>query len=138
MINETRFRRIYDASSITDSGCRLWAGTLWLAGYGRYSNRQAHRVVYEMFVGPIPAGLTVDHICFNRPCVEPSHLRLLSNLANARNHASRPILVPDDECINGHQYTPGNTYIRPNGQRDCRACICARVLAYKARQKAAA
>lgn len=132
------FTSLYGASTVTDEGCRLWAGVIAWDGYGRYSHRQAHRVVYEQLVGPIPPGMTIDHICFNRGCVEPEHLRVLSPLANFRNHKSRPVLVPDHECINGHEYTPANTYIRPSGQRDCRACIRERVRKYKLGKAAAA
>lgn len=120
------------------TGCRLWQGSMDSHGYGKFSGRGAHRKSYEHNVGPIPEGMTVDHICFNRRCVEPTHLRLLTPLANARNHKDRPVLLPENECANGHEYTAENTYIRPYGRRDCRACIRARVKAYRARRSTAA
>lgn len=128
------FEEQFYASIRDDSGCLIWSGYL-LDGYARYSGQGAYRVAYERFVGPIPPGMTVDHRCFEPACVEPTHLRLLSNLQNARNHRARPGLVPEHECINGHRYTPGNTYVMPNGRRDCRACIRNRVRAYKARKR---
>jgi hypothetical protein len=137
-MNAAYFQSIFSSCRVDDSGCRLWAGSVAWDGYGRYSHKQAHRVVYEQMVGPIPDGMTIDHICFNRRCVEPNHLRPLSPMENFRNHRSRPVLVPDGECINGHAYTPDNTYTRPNGQRDCRSCIRARVRAYKLRRRAVA
>lgn len=73
-----------------------------------------------------------------RTCVEPTHLRLLSNIANARNWRKSPrVVLDDDECVRGHRYTPDNTYRMPNGRRDCRACIRARVKAYRRRRAAA-
>src|SRR5882757_2103790 len=48
----------------------------------------AHRAAWAYWVGP-PGGMTVDHLCRNRRCVRPSHLRLLSNLENARRTSGR-------------------------------------------------
>ena len=61
-----------------DGGCILWGGHLSKWGYGRvtYKGRlvQAHRVAYELFKGPIPEGLQLDHLCRVRNCVNPDHL----------------------------------------------------------------
>lgn len=66
----------------------------------------AHRIVWEWHHGPIPGGMTVDHKdCHNRRCVEIAHLRLITNLHNARrNHVTRgdaawPI---NGKCLHGH------------------------------------
>lgn len=131
------FERQFAAAVRDDSGCLIWQGYTY-EGYARYSGEGAYREAYRTFAGPIPAGMTVDHICFTPACVEPTHLRLLTELENKRNHQARPVIVPDDECINGHKWTTANTYVRPSGQRDCRACIRARVAAYQARKRAAA
>lgn len=49
-----------------DNACWLWTGGARTPkGYGRFCNTGAHRYAYELFVGPIPAGLTIDHICRN-------------------------------------------------------------------------
>lgn len=48
---------------------------------------QAHRLSWSLTTGPIPAGLFIDHICHNRNCVNPSHLRLATN---KQNHENRP------------------------------------------------
>lgn len=70
--------------------CWLWTGRKEKAGYGKYCGTVAHRWAYRELVGPIPAGLTLDHLCYVRHCVNPAHLEpvtLLENVrrANARN-----------------------------------------------------
>ncbi len=122
--------------------CILWTGCVRSDGYGRRTYRgkpgqMVQRVAYEQAHGPIPDGLTVDHLCFTKTCINPAHLRLLTRLENQRNQRS----AFKDRCVNGHEFTPENTYIRParhrSGKRDCRTCIRARVAAYRARRSAA-
>src|SRR5690606_27089460 len=67
--------------------------------------------------GPIPAGLVIDHLCGNTSCCNPEHLEAVTNAENMRRRAKRSAT-----CASGHPWTPENTYIRPNGRRDCRAC----------------
>lgn len=103
--------------------CVLWDGFVRYDGYGmtRRDGKRlyAHRVAYEDRHGPIPAGMTVDHLCFNPTCVNPEHLRLLTMLENAANQRKRL----NTHCRKGHEWTPENTYIRPsNGHRGCRTC----------------
>ena len=75
-------------------GCWLWTGSRNNNGYGRFrlsrfGKRQrtvlAHRFAYEQVNGPIPDGLVVDHTCHNRHCVNPNHLRLVTNQDNCQN-----------------------------------------------------
>ena len=60
------------------NGCWIWTGSLNESGYGQcywdFSPRIAHRASYEMFVGEIPVGLQLDHLCCIRACVSPGHL----------------------------------------------------------------
>lgn len=78
----------------------------------------AHRAAWVLNVGPIPDGLTVDHLCRNRPCCNPSHLRLLTNVENARDNGN----ARKTHCPSGHEYSADNTYINPIGHRSCRLC----------------
>lgn len=74
-------------------GCWNWTGaTNGKVGYGRigagtkpYSWLLAHRASYEMSNGPIPEGLVIDHICHNRKCVNPDHLRAITQKQNMAN-----------------------------------------------------
>lgn len=73
-------------------GCWIWQAQVDWTGYGKLSlggrsgrPYQAHRIAYEMANGPIPDGLFIDHICHNRACVNPSHLRLATNKQNMEN-----------------------------------------------------
>lgn len=59
--------------------CWLWVGSRNELGYGQYridneTRGRAHRVAYELLVGPIPEGLTIDHLCRNTWCVNPAHM----------------------------------------------------------------
>jgi hypothetical protein len=68
------------------NGCWEWTGARTKHGYGHLwdgnTARRAHRISFEMHVGPIPDGLLVDHICLNRACVNPDHLRLATKKQN--------------------------------------------------------
>ena len=60
------------------SGCWEWNGYIRKDGYANFrvgdKKLNAHRVAYELFVGPIPDGMEIDHLCYNRKCVNPDHL----------------------------------------------------------------
>lgn len=125
-----------------DSGCWDWNMYRDPNGYGRTGRSgdpetMAHRWAYEQSFGPIPDGMTVDHLCFNTACVNPAHLRLLSRSENAKNQRS----ATKTHCSNGHEFTPENTYIKPgarNGNRTCRNCQRAAVNKYREKKMRAA
>jgi HNH endonuclease len=62
--------------------CWPWGGTIQSKGYGMVGGRLVHRVVYELVHGTIPAGLTIDHLCRNRACANPSHLEAVTMKEN--------------------------------------------------------
>jgi hypothetical protein len=109
--------------------CWQWAGPMQSDGrYGlvRPHGRTipAHRVVYELVIGPIPEGLHIDHLCNNPGCVNPAHLEPVTQGENNRRAAER-----QTHCINGHDYAdPDNVRLiqrkRLDGSpgRRCRAC----------------
>jgi hypothetical protein len=132
--------------------CWLWTGRLTADGYGRFSDAHAHRWVYEHLVAPIAPGLVLDHLCHNadaecddgraclhRRCVNPAHLEPVSSWVNSeRGRSPIPLNAAKTSCVNGHEFDAENTYVRPNGHRDCRACIRDRARAYAARRRSAA
>jgi hypothetical protein len=120
-----------------ETGEWIWTGRIDRDGYGRYSGQGVHRLVYLALVGPIPAGLEIDHVkvwgCTSRACCSPWHLEPVTRRENTlRGDSFAGINARKTRCDHGHLYTPANTYWS-NGRRDCRRCIRRRVAEYKHR-----
>lgn len=108
------------------SGCWLWVGATRGTGYGAFGigrrQFQAHRVAYELLVGPIPQGLQIDHLCRVRRCVNPAHLEPVTQRENLlRGNTIVAAQAAQTHCKRGHLFDEANTRVR-NGQRLCRAC----------------
>jgi hypothetical protein len=88
----TEAERFWAKVEKTD-GCWNWTASKNENGYGSFGRadgtRYAHRVVWEMTNGPIPSGMLIDHTCFNHACVNPSHLRLVTQKQNQENRAGQ-------------------------------------------------
>lgn len=117
--------------------CWKWGGPLY-NGYGKVSYKghrgPAHRVVYELLVGRIPAGLEIDHLCYNRACVNPAHLEPVTRLENIRrSHITGTGNGTRTHCRKGHELVPFNVY-RWRGKRFCLKCQAIRQTAYNKRK----
>lgn len=103
------------------------------------ATRYVHRWAYEYFVGPIPKGMHLDHLCRNRRCFRPSHLEPVSPRTNLlRSPLTRAsINAAKTHCAKGHEYAPGSYYIEGR-RRVCKACRKAKDRKRYLRKKAAA
>lgn len=119
-------------------GCWLWTGRVSEYGYGHLSvNGQlvgVHRFSYELANGPVPTGLTVDHVCHNqsscaggngcphRRCVNPSHLEVVTQGENVHRGRGGAHWSAKTHCPQGHPYDDANTVATKSGGRRCRTC----------------
>ncbi len=82
---ESRIRRF---SRENESGRWIWRLALNANGYGiiGVANRSklAHRASFEAFIGPVPEGLELDHVCKTKACVNPAHLEAVTRSENVR------------------------------------------------------
>jgi len=125
-------------------GCWEWLGSIHTDGYGKLGAKgenttvYAHRLSYETFVGPIPDGLTIDHLCKNRKCCNPDHLEAVTAGENALRGEGIPAKNKRKRvCHLGHPYTPENTriYTKPNGNPYRRCILCLRAAQERAKAK---
>jgi hypothetical protein len=117
-------RQRFDQRTIQGDGCWQWTGTSW-AGYGRmWDDRtkamvNVHRIAYELFIGPIPPGHEIDHLCRNPGCCNPEHLEAVNHQTNIKRGKQGSKIA----CIYGHDWSnPYNAGTAKNGRRYCREC----------------
>jgi hypothetical protein len=135
--------RLADHYEVSASGCWSFTGYINPDGYGRLWVKgryyPAHVLAYQEWVGPVPEGLTVDHVCHNgsgcaggwtclhRRCINPAHLEAVPQLENVRRGVSVIAeKMAQTHCVNGHELTEANLAPDPRGKRQCRSCKNAR------------
>ena len=145
-----RFDAMVDFAGPTPDGfdtpCWLWVGGKKPQGYGVFQTgglvarktHNAHRWNYERFVGPIPDGFHIDHLCRVRNCVNPAHLEAVSpKVNNERSDSPTAKNGRKTHCPEGHELTGENlsSYHLKRGERSCRICAAARLRAFRARRR---
>lgn len=129
-----RLNNLWEPDELT--GCMWWTGHIGAGGYGTLwadgKNRKAHRLAYELWVGPVPDGLELDHLCRNRSCICPAHLEAVDHRTNVvRGIGPTSSNASKTHCVNGHPLSGENLRITYVGTRMCKAChrrVCERGL----------
>lgn len=131
-INQVEFSGILallgNRVEIQPDECWTWTGAKTPRGYGKVNRNHrfiyVHRLAYETFRGSIPPEMEIDHLCNNRACVRPDHLRAVTHLQNTmRSQNFAAVNAAKTECGNGHPFNEANTYFDKDGWRHCRVCL---------------
>ena len=122
--------------------CLVWRGSLSRpGGYGQIKvngrREKVHRVIYAHVHGPIPDGMTIDHVakrgCRFKACCEETHLEAVTNRENIlRGGGASATNARKTHCKRGHPLSGDNLYASQlaRGVRDCKACARARRKGY--------
>lgn len=113
-----------------EGSCWAWNGHVMRSGYGQFGDNKmlhyAHRWAYEHFVGPIPVGMHIDHLCRNRRCVKPYHLEPVTQAENNRR-SPKPVV---QFCPQGH-----DTFATGRSRSGCLECHRLKARARRAAKK---
>lgn len=140
-MKRTLEQRLFSKRHIDDNGCWNWIGSLCNKGYAQIQvNLQilmVHRASYELFIGPISGGMTLDHLCKNKRCFNPTHLEQVTNRENilrGNNRAAQQ--ARQTHCKNGHKFNSENTRLWKN-HRSCKICSAIWMKAFRERKHVA-
>lgn len=144
-----RFVKKIDSTHVPAAPFRPVTGTCWIwtaahsrngypqirvGGAADGSAKYAHRVIYELLIGPIPDGHDLDHLCRQTLCVNPGHLEPVTHGENVRRGGN----AAKTHCPAGHPFNDENTYHPPSHptHRLCRSCVKAHGARYYAAERA--
>jgi len=120
-------------------GCWEWTAYIRRDGYGQWGTRYmklaplvAHRVSYCLLIGPIREGMTIDHLCRNRKCVNPEHLEMVTQRENIlRGVGLSAMNARKTHCPKGHPLSGDNLASHRLPVRVCRTCASRRCREYR-------
>lgn len=123
----TEFERFTKAYVVDESGCWLWKKACNQKGYGAFyflgMRGKAHRYSFLKYKGMIPEGLVIDHLCNVRSCVNPDHLRAVTNKENIlRGTSPSARNKRKTTCPRQHPLSGTNLVINIDGARVCKTC----------------
>jgi len=138
LLREMAIVRLAEKVILGPTGCWNWTGHISSNGYGWttcFGRRQAvHRISYQLFIGPIPTGCVLDHLCRNRCCINPEHLDPVTQLENMRRGIGFiAAQMKRTACPKGHPLTGDNLVthsLNIHGKRTCRRCRADKQSAY--------
>lgn len=128
----SQVERFWNKVIIKENGyktpCWVWTASTNSMNYGHMNvsgkTIAAHRWAYEHFVGRIPEGLELDHMCRNTLCVNPSHCRAVTHKQNVLCGGSPSALnAIKTHCPKGHEYIDNNIIVVNGKWRRCRICV---------------
>jgi hypothetical protein len=116
--------QIKSSVKVDENGCWLYQGRICkTTGYANHHNKWIHRASYEIFKGPIPEGLQIDHLCMVRSCVNPDHLEAVTHKVNTlRGNSISAINARKTHCPKGHPYEGSNLLGHNPSVRLCKTC----------------
>ncbi len=128
--NTLHSRFLSKVQKLPYDGCWIWTARKTPKGYGylaafycskiqNYISQPAHRIAYQLYVGQIPNGFHVDHLCRNPSCVNPCHLEAVTCKENVRRGLRSALKT---QCPKGHPWIPENQHMERNGRRRCKIC----------------
>lgn len=135
--------KVSEERSHNGTPCWEWTGAI-CDGYGKLArtiqgrtvNYRAHRVTYEDLIGPVPAGLCLDHLCRNRKCVNPAHMEAVTGRENTlRGEGLAAQNAAKTHCLRGHPLSGDNLLTLKSGERRCRICQRERYRKYDAAKR---